>query len=190
MEKVIAKITDEDLGLSKKKVNNPTMRYGARGIVLNSNGEIAVFYKKNKNEYKLPGGGIMKNECPEEAFRREILEETGCFISNIKKLGITIEEKGQTNFSQISHVFEAYLDYDTHKLHLTSKEQEEGGEVIWLAPHEAYDKVHNCINNVIGSKYDNKYQTLFVVKRDALILNYYLNQKKDKENIKLISRLF
>lgn len=33
-----------------------------------------------KNEYKLPGGGIDKGENPEEAFKRETLEETDNYI--------------------------------------------------------------------------------------------------------------
>lgn len=60
-------ITERDLGLEVLEVdketefysennNNMTIRYGARGIVEGKDGKIAVIYKKNKNEYKLPGG--------------------------------------------------------------------------------------------------------------------------------------
>ena len=71
-------LVDEDFGLNSIKFNNPKIRKGARGIIINHDGKIAVFNKVNKNEYKLPGGGINEGETPEEAFKREALEETGC----------------------------------------------------------------------------------------------------------------
>lgn len=75
-ENLICKITDEDLGLDVLEMNNPRVRNAARGIVLRDDGKIAIFNKSIKNEYKLPGGGIENNESPEEAFKREVLEET------------------------------------------------------------------------------------------------------------------
>ena len=47
--------------------------------------KIAIFYKSNKNEYKLPGGGMENDENPEEAFKREVLEETGCVVEIVNK---------------------------------------------------------------------------------------------------------
>lgn len=178
MSNIIAKITDKDFGLEEKKLDNPIIRYGARGIVVNDNGEIAIFHKRLKNEYKLPGGGVEKDENIIDAFRREIMEETGCEISNIKELGITIEEKGQTNFCQISYIFIANVIKNTHRLHMTKKEQDEGGEILWLLPDEAYANVSNSINNIIGSVYDDQYKSMFMVKRDAMILSYYFDFKK------------
>lgn len=178
MNNIIAIIRDEDFGLKGNELVNPITRYASRGIVFNDNGEIAIFHKIHKNEYKLPGGGINENENKKEAFCREILEETGCKISDIKELGITIEEKGKTNFRQISYIFSAKVIEDTKKLKLTQKEKEEGGELLWLDIDKAYNLVCNCINQIIGSKYDSKYQTLFMVKRDALIINNYLQKNK------------
>ena len=55
---LICKIIDEDIGEVSVKMDNPRLRLGARGIVIREDGKIAVFNKSNKNEYKLPGGGI------------------------------------------------------------------------------------------------------------------------------------
>lgn len=55
---VIAEITDDMFEIEPIPFNNPKVRYGARGIVKTQDGLIAVFFKKAKNEYKLPGGGI------------------------------------------------------------------------------------------------------------------------------------
>ncbi len=38
--KLICKITDEDLGESMIEMNEPRMRYGARGIVIRNDGKI------------------------------------------------------------------------------------------------------------------------------------------------------
>lgn len=61
-------------------MNNSRLRLGARGIAIREDGKIAIFNKSNKNEYKLPGGGLEGEgeEEPEEAFKREVLEEIGC----------------------------------------------------------------------------------------------------------------
>ena len=79
-ENLICKITDEDIGEKSVNMMNPKLRLGARGIVIREDGKIAIFNKSNKNEYKLPGGGLEGEEKPEEAFKREILEETGCKV--------------------------------------------------------------------------------------------------------------
>ena len=100
---IICKITDTDIGEEDKELENPRVRLAARGIVIREDGKIAVFNKANKNEYKLPGGGMENDEEPEETFKREVLEETGCIVEVIQSLGVTEEYKSQTNFKQISH---------------------------------------------------------------------------------------
>ena len=80
---IICKITDNDIGENYIEINNSKTRLGARGIVIRDDGKIAIFNKTNKNEYKLPGGGIENDETPEEAFKREVLEETGCIVEII-----------------------------------------------------------------------------------------------------------
>lgn len=66
-------------------MNNSRLRLGARGIAIREDEKIAIFNKSNKNEYKLPGGGLEGEgeEEPEEAFKREVLEEIGCEIEII-----------------------------------------------------------------------------------------------------------
>ena len=108
---LICKITDKDIGEQYFETENPKLRLSARGIVVRDDKKIAVFNKDNKNEYKLPGGGIENDENPEEAFKREVLEETGCIVEIVQSLGITEEYKCQSNFKQISNVFVEILTY-------------------------------------------------------------------------------
>jgi len=68
---LICRITDEDLGEESVEMHNPIIRYASRGIVLRDDGKIAIFNKANKNEYKLPGGGLEEGDSFSQAFSYE-----------------------------------------------------------------------------------------------------------------------
>lgn len=172
-------LVDEDFGLNSVEFNNPRIRKGARGIIINSDGKIAVFNKANKNEYKLPGGGIDDGENPEVAFKREALEETGCEIEIIKSLGTIEEHKSLDNFKQTSYVFVAKVVNDRHELNLTQKEKDEGAQLLWVEDTEALKLITECYDNLKESKYENLYHSKFIALRDRYILEYYLNSKNN-----------
>lgn len=156
-------------------MDNPRLRLGARGIVIREDGKIAIFSKSNKNEYKLPGGGLEGKEKPEEAFKREVLEETGCEVEIIECLGTTEEYKTFDNFKQISYVFVGKVIKDTEQLNVTQKEKEEGAKLLWEIPENGLKLITECFDNLIASKYESVYHTKFIVLRDRNILEYYLN---------------
>ena len=115
------------------------------------------------------------NEEPEEAFKREALEETGCIIEIIKKIGITEEYKFQSNFKQISNVFVGKVIEDTKHLNVTKKEKDEGAKLLWETPQKALELITDCYDKLIKSDYKSVYSTKFVVLRDRKILEYYIN---------------
>lgn len=170
-------IKDEDIGLTSKEFNKPRKRIGARGIVLNEDGKIAIFNKTKKNEYKLPGGGVEEKEDIEEAFKREVLEETGCEVEIIKCLGTIEERKSLDNFIQISYVFVSKVIKDNKTLTLTQKEKDEGAVLIWTDVLEGLQLIKNCYDNLKPSKYENIYHSKFIVLRDKSILEYYVKNK-------------
>lgn len=174
---VISVIKDSDIGLKNKKLLNPKTRTAARGILI-SGDKIGLFHKAKKNEYKLPGGGIDDGETPEQAFLREIMEETGCEVEIIEKLGTIEEWKSYTNFKQVSHVFVAKLVKDTKQLHLTEKEIAEGGEFLWVTLDEAISLVKGSFDKLVASSDESIYMTQFIIKRDESILKYYKNHIK------------
>ena len=173
--KCIKIITDKDFNLKSISFNNPRHRYASRGIVLNNDGKVAILNKKNKNEYKLVGGGIEFNESPREAFIREVYEETGCRISIMDELGIIEEEKSLDNFKQTSYIYVARVIDNTGVLHLTQKEIDEGAVLLWLDINYALFLIKDSLNNINASKYENLYHSRFIVKRDYEILKYYIN---------------
>lgn len=166
------KVNDVDLGFPEKVLHAPHIRLGARGIVRKWN-LIAILHKKQKNEYKLPGGGIDAEESPEIAFEREILEEVGVKVTSIQEIGTITEEKGQENFKQISFVFVADF-FSQATQNFTQQEIEEGSEILWMSAQEALNLMRLSYDNLKWSEYDNLYRTQFMIKRDIKILEYYL----------------
>ena len=174
-ENIICSINDNDIGEIYEELKNPEIRVSSRGIVINSNGKIAIFNKTKKNEYKLPGGGCEGNESVEETFKREVLEETGCIVDNIKKIGITLEFKKKTNFKQISHIFIANVKEENAGLNLTEKEKAEGSILLWENPKDALELITKSYDKLLGSEYDSLYMTKYVAIRDKKILEFYID---------------
>ena len=174
---VIAKVTDEDFGLTPQPLVDPQTRLGARGIIFDEDNNIAVLFKENKNEYKLPGGGIEENEDAKFAFLREAEEEAGCEIEIKNFLGNVIEEKSKENFTQLSFVFVASKTKDLSGTNLTEQEKQEDAKILWMKPQEALEKMKSCLNHLKASAFDSVYRTEFMVKRDIKILEYFLNNK-------------
>ena len=173
----IAKITDEDFGLEQKENGtSATTRLGARGIVLDDEGHIAVIHKAAKNEYKLPGGGVDDGETPADAFVRECREELGCIVEITEELGTTEEYKSQENFKQLSFVFVAKKTDELMLNNLTDKEVAEGTTFLWLEKTKALEIMKDSLNNLKSSDYDSVYRTKFMVLRDIRILEDYLNR--------------
>ena len=175
---LIYKVTDEDIGEKSIQMNESRVRRGARGIIIREDGKIAVFNKVNKNEYKLPGGGIEEKEEPETAFKREALEETGCEVEVLKCLGTIEEHKSLDNFKQISYVFLGKVTKDTKELHVTDKEKDEGAKLLWETPENALKLITDCYDKLIASKYESVYHTKFIVFRDRKILEKYIELNK------------
>lgn len=171
----ILTIIDEDFGLESIPLNNPRIRYGARGIIFNSENKVAILNKEKKNEYKLVGGGIEELEDPIKAFKREALEESGCKIEIDDCLGYTKEIKSLDNFEQISRIYVAHVIEDAGHTDYTQKEQDEGAKILWLDIDDALRIIEECENKLQTSQYENIYQTKFIVRRDAGILRYYKN---------------
>lgn len=173
------KIIDSDLGFKNYELSSDKkfkLRMASRGIIIGQGsnaGKIGIFFKKNMNEYKLPGGGLDENETPETAFKREVLEETGCEVEDVELIGITTEIKSMINFMQTSFVFVGKVVRDNKILNLTEKEIQEGGEFLWLGLDEAISLIENSIGNLKQGVDEDVYSTTFVAYRDELILKKY-----------------
>lgn len=173
----IGKITDEDIGEEIIECINPKTRTAVRVILFNNENKIGILHKKNKNEYKLIGGGVDEGESLEEALLRETLEESGCIIDTPQLLGYIEEYRSKMNFKQTSYIYSANVKEDTKQLHLTQKEIDEGAEICWLTLEEALNYMTKCYDHLKASEYSSIYSTKIIIKRDICILKYYMNNK-------------
>lgn len=141
-------------------------RYGARGVVQNEEGQVILMYMASKNRYKLPGGGIEPEETREEAFKREVLEETGYGCEIISYLGTVDEHKCRNNFRQQSYCFYAKTVGQRQKTHLTPKEEQLGFTMLCFTIEDAINIMKKTMEE------DNEYGMKFMLKRDLTILEY------------------
>ncbi|HCC83722.1 TPA: hypothetical protein DEP96_02645 [Candidatus Uhrbacteria bacterium] len=68
-----------------EKIDNPLERLSVYGVIVNDKKEILVVNVRGK--YHLPGGGIDEGEDGQRALRREVLEETGYEIMDLRFVG-------------------------------------------------------------------------------------------------------
>lgn len=110
----------------KKKI---FLREAIRGIII-KNG-LLLLVQTNKGDYKLPGGGMKSHENHKEALIREISEETGYRVLNIKnKIGEVIEQQidsfeNDAYFKMISHYYLAQVNDEVGEQDLDNYEKEQ-----------------------------------------------------------------
>lgn len=108
-------------------------------MALNTSGEIAVIYAKKGNYYKLPGGGIEKDEDHHNAAQREVDEETGAAISLRGSGCIATTEEFRNDLHQISYCYIADVLDTSGNPSLTEEEHIDGLSHRWMPVNEALE---------------------------------------------------
>lgn len=167
-DEVIIEIKDQDWNPDyvTPKDNEFLTRKAARGILID-NGKIALLHVSKLNYHKLPGGGLENDETPVEAFKREILEETGCVctIDDENSRLVTLEWRGKWKLFQISYVFSARVVGTQKNLRLTQEETNHGFKLEWVP----FDQIAQVLKQDAPSDYESK----FIMRRDAAIINHF-----------------
>lgn len=80
--------------------NLPKKRMGAGTLILNENDEILIVKPSYKDHWSIAGGSVDENESPREACIREVKEEIGIDLKEVKFLCVdyapNVGEKGES----------------------------------------------------------------------------------------------
>ncbi len=144
-----------------KENKNNWKRFASRAVAFDENDQIPLEFVSKYNYYKLPGGGIEKDEDEITACKREIKEETGCEIEIIGEIGKVEEYRSKLYLYQTSY---CYLGKIKSKgtPHWESKEIEEGHRLVWMTL--------NGVIEAIKNDKSNNYEGKFIQQRDLVFL--------------------
>lgn len=136
---------------SREKINKLPIRKKARGLIFKNKNTLICIEENGygvKHLLKLPGGSVEKNESNIKAIKREILEETGYEIEDIKCLGFI--ENIRKEYSIHITYYTAKTKGKKKKLKLTDEELEVETKPIEINIEIAkkrfkneYNKAHN-----------------------------------------------
>lgn len=162
--------------IDKKNYNPDEMdkafrRPSARGIIFRGD-KIAVIFSRQKQFYKIPGGGIEDGEDMAVAMMREVREESGLVVipSTVKEYGYVHRiEKGshepifiQDNYYYLCQVEEIQLETE-----YTENEMKEDFVPMWVTLNEAIEKNEAFCNlNPTNSMIQRELQVLKMVAKD------------------------
>jgi 8-oxo-dGTP diphosphatase len=163
---LIKRITDNDIFGGTPELVNIISRYGSRGVLIDTNFNIAMMHMTTIDLLKLPGGGLEAGESGEDAFLREIKEETGYNAEVTYKLGYIEEHKSKNNFLQLSYCYIALASSRTGEINLSESELQLGMAVKWMTLTEALQSIRESFISC------SDYSTKFMLLRDMTILEF------------------
>jgi 8-oxo-dGTP diphosphatase len=84
------------------------------------------------NTWRIPGGGIEEGESPENAVKREVMEETGLRVDSVEKVGVYEDHEPDKNGEMTHYIFNVF------KVEVSGKElvSEEFPELRWIDKSE------------------------------------------------------
>ena len=125
-------------------------RVAVRAVIYKN--DLLLMVKSNKGDYKLPGGGLEKGEEHKNTVIREVLEETGYNVNNVREyLGEVIERHKDTfeegsYFEMISHYYFCEIDDIIGVQKLDDYEKELDFKVEWVSIDRAIKNNEGLLN--------------------------------------------
>ena len=118
-----------------------TIRQGVYAILERNNSLLLTYQGPPHDELQLPGGGVDPGESPIRALHREVMEETGWIISNVRRLGAYRRYTFMPEYDLWAEkVCTIYLAFPTRRL---CPPTEEGHTTLWADPEVAATELEN-----------------------------------------------
>ncbi len=143
-------------------------REAVRAIILNKNSIFMIH--NNMGDYKLPGGGVNKDETHMKSLKREIKEETGYLLESVtRKIGIVIERNidkydVDSVFEMISHYYICKISDKLTFQELDDYEAELDFQPVWINIDKAIKKNEELLSDESKEKNDWIYRETLVLK--------------------------
>ena len=166
---LIDDIEDGDVGLppASGDVASYKFKTGARAILFNEDGKVALIHSLNRGWYKLPGGGHENDELRRENLQREVLEETGYTIKNVRPIGICRNTRHNWQMAAEAWMYLCEADEFVGKEQMED-EVEDGDTLEW------FDSIDDALEALKSVKLDEIgfYGAYFFTKREIDTLEY------------------
>jgi len=101
-------------GLRKHVGNQPLFLVGSAVLVLDAQNRLLMIKRSDNNKWGIPGGAMELGESAEETARRELLEETGLEVSELKLFGVFSGQELYYQYPSGEEVYNVSIIYLTH----------------------------------------------------------------------------
>lgn len=124
-------------------------RIACRWVIIDENGQIPMLFVSRENFYKLPGWWREWDEDKIETLKREIKEEAGCEIEDIKEIWKVIEKN--STWSQTSYCF-IWKVVSKGNAEYTSEEIYDWFALKWIKSDEALSFMRDVVPTTENGK--------------------------------------
>jgi ADP-ribose pyrophosphatase YjhB (NUDIX family) len=136
--------------LRKVVGSRPLILAGAGVIVVDQTDRILLVHRSDNGCWGIPGGYMEEGESFEDTARREVFEETGLVVGELKLLCL---HSGPHTFYEYPNGHQVYLAgaiYTTTEFEGELRaDKDESVEVRWFHPHEIPPNIHQNDSRVI-----------------------------------------